>query len=92
LLRYAARFGVGRSPKVVVENALCLSHLIQLVSKSNEMRIGVYGAKQANHDSRIFAPHFFAFGGVLETARGLRAVVSGSFELAAAGGGFTIRT
>jgi hypothetical protein len=56
------------------------------------MLIGVYSAKQANRDSRIFAPHFFAFGGVLETARWLRAVISGSFELDAAEKGFTTRT
>ncbi len=54
------------------------------------MLIGVYGAKQANPDSRIFAPHFFAFGGVLETARWLRAVVDGSFELNSAERGFSI--
>jgi methylenetetrahydrofolate reductase (NADPH) len=92
LLRYAVQCGVGASLKAVAGNALCLGRLPYLVSKSDEMLIGVYRAKQGNHDSRIFAPHFFAFGGVLETARWLRAVVSGSFELAAAGGGFTIRT
>jgi hypothetical protein len=53
----------------------------------NERLLGAYAAKQATHDSRIFAPHFFAFGGVLE-ARWLRAVTVGSFELNEARTGF----
>jgi hypothetical protein len=56
------------------------------------MLLGVYRAKQANPDSRIFAPHFFAFGGVLETGRWLRAVIEGSFGLDQAERGFSINT
>jgi methylenetetrahydrofolate reductase (NADPH) len=92
LLKYAAHCGVGASLKAVAGNAMSLGRLPHLVSKSDEMLVGVYRAKQANRDSRIFAPHFFAFGGVLETARWLRAVISGSFELDAAERGFTTRT
>jgi methylenetetrahydrofolate reductase (NADPH) len=92
LLKYAAHCGVGASLKAVAGNALSLGRLPHLVSKADEMLLGVYRAKQGNRDSRIFAPHFFAFGGVLETARWLRAVVSGSFELDAAERGFSIRT
>ena len=90
LLKYAAHCGVGASLRAVAGNALSLGRLPHLVTKSDEMLIGVYGAKQANPDSRIFAPHFFAFGGVLETARWLRAVVDGSFELNSAERGFSI--
>jgi methylenetetrahydrofolate reductase (NADH) len=89
LLKYAAHCGVGASLRAVAGNTLSLGRLPHLVTKSDEMLIGVYRAKQANPDSRIFAPHFFAFGGVLETARWLRAVVDGSFELDAAERGFS---
>jgi methylenetetrahydrofolate reductase (NADPH) len=92
LLKYAAHCGVGASLKAVSGNASSLGRLPHLVSKADEMLVGVYRAKQADRDSRIFAPHFFAFGGVLETARWLRAVISGSFELDSAERGFTIRT
>jgi methylenetetrahydrofolate reductase (NADPH) len=92
LLRYAAHCGVGASLRAVAANALSLGRLPHLVTKSDEMLMGVYRAKQARRDSRIFAPHFFAFGGVLETARWLRAVIEGSFELDAAERGFSIRT
>jgi len=92
LLKYAARCGVGASLKAVAGNALSLGRLPHLVTRSDEMLVGVFRAKQARPDSRIFAPHFFAFGGVLETARWLRAVMEGSFELDSAERGFVIRT
>jgi methylenetetrahydrofolate reductase (NADPH) len=92
LLKYAAHCGVGASLKAVSGNALSLGRLPHLVTRADEMLIGVYTAKQANRDSRIFAPHFFAFGGVLETGRWLRAVIEGSFELDAAERGFTVKT
>jgi methylenetetrahydrofolate reductase (NADPH) len=91
LLKYAAHCGVGASLRAVAGNSLSLGRLPHLVTKSDEMLIGVYRAKQVNPDSRIFAPHFFAFGGVLETARWLRAVIEGSFELDTAERGFSIR-
>ena len=92
LLKYAAHCGVGASLKAVAGNALSLGRLPHLVTRSDEMLVGVYRAKQATPDSRIFAPHFFAFGGVLETARWLRAVIEGSFELDSAERGFSIST
>jgi hypothetical protein len=55
------------------------------------MVLGVLRAKQQNPVSRIFAPHFFAFGGAVETARWLRAVIEGAFELDTAQRGFTIK-
>ena len=91
LLKYAAHCGVGASLRAVAGNALSLGRLPHLVTQSDEMLIGVYRAKQGRPDSRIFAPHFFAFGGVLETARWLRAVIEGSFELDPAERGFSIK-
>jgi methylenetetrahydrofolate reductase (NADPH) len=92
LLKYAAFCGVGASLKAVAGNALSFSRLPHLVTRSDEMLVGVHRAKQGNPDSRIFAPHFFAFGGVLEKARWLRAVIEGHFELDAAERGFSIKT
>jgi methylenetetrahydrofolate reductase (NADPH) len=92
LLKYAVHCGVGASLKAVSGNPLSFSRLPHLVTKADEMLIGVLRAKQANPVSRIFAPHFFAFGGVLETARWLRAVIAGSFRLNSAQRGFSINT
>ena len=90
LLKYAAFCGVGASLKAVAGNSLSVRKLTHFVTRSDEMVLGVYRAKQANPDSRIFAPHFFAFGGVLETALWLNAVIEGRFELDAATRGFSI--
>ena len=90
LLKYAMHCGVGASLKAVSGNPMSFSRLPHLVTKADEMLIGVFRAKQGNPVSRIFAPHFFAFGGVLETARWLRAVIDGSFELDSAERGFSI--
>ena len=90
LLKYAVHCGVGASLKAVSGNPLSFSRLPHLVTKADEMLLGVLRAKQVNPDSAIFAPHFFAFGGVLETARWLRKVIEGSFELDSAERGFSI--
>jgi methylenetetrahydrofolate reductase (NADH) len=88
LLKYAMQCGVGASLQALSGKALNIGRLPQLVTRVDERVLAVHAAKQASHDSRIFAPHFFAFGGVLETARWLRAVTAGSFELNEAGTGF----
>ena len=90
LIRYAMQCGVGASLQAVTGNALTIGRLPHLVTKVDEMLLGVHAAKQVTPDSRIFAPHFFAFGGILETARWLRAVTDGSFELNEAGTGFSV--
>jgi methylenetetrahydrofolate reductase (NADPH) len=89
LLKYAVQCGVGDSLKAVSQNPMTVSRLPHLATRADEMLLGVLRAKQLNPVSRIFAPHFFAFGGVLETARWLRAVADGSFELDPAHEGFS---
>lgn len=91
LVRYAMHCGVGASLKAVSGNPLSFSRLPHLATKSDQMVLGVLRAKQQNPVSRIFAPHFFAFGGAVETARWLRAVIEGAFELDTAQRGFTIK-
>jgi methylenetetrahydrofolate reductase (NADPH) len=90
LLKYAVHCGVGASLKAVSGNPMSFSRLPHLATRADQMLLGVLRAKQENPDSRIFAPHFFAFGGVLETARWLRAVIEGSFALDPAQRGFSI--
>jgi methylenetetrahydrofolate reductase (NADPH) len=90
LIRYAVHCGVGASLKAVSGNPVSFGRLPHLATRADEMLLGVLRAKQLNPVSRIFAPHFFAFGGVLETARWLRAVIDGLFELDAAERGFFI--
>jgi len=41
--------------------------------------------------AQIAAPHFFAFGGALETARWMQKVAAGAFDIDAKAGRFVIR-
>ena len=90
LLRFAMHCGVGASLKAVSGNPASLGRLPHLATRADQMLLGVLRAKQENPVSRIFAPHFFAFGGVVETARWLRAIVEGTFELDPTARGFSI--
>jgi methylenetetrahydrofolate reductase (NADPH) len=90
LMKYAMVCGVGASLKAVSANAERLGNLPQFATKADEMLMGVFRGRRQNPGSRILAPHFFAFGGVIETARWLKAVVDGNFDLDANEGGFSI--
>jgi methylenetetrahydrofolate reductase (NADPH) len=90
LMKYAMVCGVGASLKAVSANSERLGALPHLATKADEMLLGVFRGRRHNPNSRILAPHFFAFGGVLETARWLRSVVDGAFELDANEGGFSV--
>jgi hypothetical protein len=41
--------------------------------------------------AQITAPHFFAFGGALETARWMRKIAAGAFDIDAAAAQFRLR-
>ncbi len=92
LLKYAVNCGVGASLKAVAGNAGFLGKLPHLATQADQMLLGALRRRQENAESRIFAPHFFAFGGVLETARWLRAITEGAFELSADERGFSVDT
>jgi hypothetical protein len=40
--------------------------------------------------AQVIAPHFFAFGGALETARWMRKIAAGAFDIDAAAGQFKL--
>ena len=46
--------------------------------------------RAVNPGSRLVKPHFFAFGGVLKTARWVNAVAAGRFTLNAEANGFRV--
>ena len=54
------------------------------------MVIGLVRACLNEGSTRIIHPHFYAFGGVMATARWLRGLVDGAFDLDADGSKFTV--
>lgn len=91
LIRYAKVCGVGASLQALLTNANTLKLMRNLKSSAEEMLLAVAGAREGKLAARLVQPHFFAFGGVLQTARWLQAIRDGAFELDADGDTLTVR-
>jgi hypothetical protein len=52
--------------------------------------MGLVRGGAAQGSSRIVQPHFYAFGGVSATARWIRAVIDGNFDIKPDGGRFVM--
>lgn len=81
LLRFAALCGIGNSMRALKARPQAITRL--LVETGPELVV----RELAQHSGPpIAGPHFFCFGGLVRTARWLRAVRDGRFELAEDGG------
>ena len=68
-----------------------LTHLARVTSTPEEMLVGLVRGGGVPDLAAIVKPHFFSFGGSLETARWLRSVIEGAFELNEECSRFTVR-
>lgn len=80
LLRYAFRCGVSASMRMLVSKASTMSEQIRLTSM-DELILAFARYRLSHPDSRIARAHFFAFGSAERTARWLKTVLSGGFEI-----------
>ena len=55
------------------------------------MLIELIKGRAGQESTRLAHPHFYAFGGVMATARWLRGVVDGTFELDRSGEKFAVK-
>ncbi|HTB86436.1 MAG TPA: methylenetetrahydrofolate reductase [Steroidobacteraceae bacterium] len=78
LIKFAMRCGIGASLRTVVRNLSGLSGIAELATtpEKHVMRL-----MQLPSSTRVVAPHFFCFGGVLEAAEWIHQVVSGRFAI-----------
>jgi methylenetetrahydrofolate reductase (NADPH) len=90
LIKYAVACGVGASLSSVMKNMTAMAKLARLATTPDEMLTGLVRGGAAQGSSRIVQPHFFAFGGVSATARWIRAVIEGRFEVNPDGGPFVM--
>jgi methylenetetrahydrofolate reductase (NADPH) len=81
LIKFAMQCGVGASMHSLVKNMSAMANLARLATSPDEMLVGLVRGRAAYAGSRLVHPHFYSFGGAVATARWLRAVVDGSFEL-----------
>ena len=90
LIKYAMACGVGASLNSVMRNMTAMTRLARLATTPDEMLMGLVRGGAAQGSSRIVQPHFYAFGGVSATARWIRAVIDGNFQVKPDGGRFVM--
>ena len=90
LIKYAMVCGVGASLNSVMKNMTAMAKLARLATTPDEMLMGLVRGGAAQGSSRIVQPHFYAFGGVSATARWIRAVIDGNFDIKPDGGKFVM--
>jgi len=76
LIKFAMRCGIGASLRTVMRNLSAVSGMAELAitPEQHVMRL-----MQLSSSTRVVAPHFFCFGGAIETAHWINRVVSGKF-------------
>ena len=89
LIRYAMQCGVGASLRGVLRGMGAMRNVAGLATSPEQMLTSI--ARHAStRPSHIVGVHFYSFGGALETARWLRAVADGGFEVDAQADAFTL--
>ena len=78
LIKFAMRCGIGASLRTVMRNLSAVSGIAELATTPEQH---VMRLMQLPRSTRVLAPHFFCFGGALETARWISQVVSGHFAI-----------
>jgi methylenetetrahydrofolate reductase (NADPH) len=90
LIKFAMACGVGASLNCLMKNMSAMANLARLATTPDEMLAALVRGKAAHSGSRLVQPHFYSFGGVAATARWMRAVVDGNFEVKPDGGKFVM--
>ncbi|HEY0803333.1 MAG TPA: methylenetetrahydrofolate reductase [Steroidobacteraceae bacterium] len=83
LIKFAIRCGIGASLRTIIRNMSGVSGVAELATTAEQH---VMHLMQLPRSTRVVAPHFFCFGGALETARWINQIVSGRFIIDAAEG------
>ena len=90
LIKFAVQCGIGASFGSLMKNMSALGGLTGFAGTPEQMLTGLVRARAALESTHIVQPHLYAFGGVMATARWLRAVIDGRFELDADGTKFAV--
>lgn len=84
-IKYAMACGVGASLRGMLRNMNAMRNVAGLAPTPAEMLVGLVRGGAAGPGTQLVHPHFFSLGGSVATARWLRAVIDGNFELDAEG-------
>ena len=85
LIRFAMECGIKASLHSLMNNTSAMTGLVRVAATPDEMLIALMRGREASATAAaaIVAPHFFCFGGSVETAQWLRSVIDGAFTLSA---------
>ena len=87
LLHFAIQCGIGASMRVLMRNLSSAAHSSGLATTPDQHLLSLLGVPVS---AQIVAPHFFAFGGALETARWMQKIAAGHFDINAKAGQFKV--
>lgn len=86
LIRFAMLCGIGASLNALMTNLSAINSAKHIVTSANEMLVQIVREREGALARRIVQPHFFSFGGVLQTVRWLEAIRAGHFDIEAGSG------
>jgi methylenetetrahydrofolate reductase (NADPH) len=89
LAKFAMLCGVGASMRMLTSRTSAMANLLS-TQAPDEMVTYLARHRAAHPDSRLKKVHFFAFGGVVKTARWANAVLAGRFVLNSQATGFRV--
>jgi methylenetetrahydrofolate reductase (NADPH) len=81
LIKYAMLCGIGASLNALMNNLSALSSARHLVTSASEVLLQLVRAREDALAERFVQPHFFSFGGVMQTVNWLEAIRGGNFEV-----------
>ncbi|MGH8196819.1 MAG: methylenetetrahydrofolate reductase [Steroidobacteraceae bacterium] len=81
LIKYAMLCGIGASLNALMTNLSAISSVKHLVTSADETLLQIVRELDGAFARRIVQPHFFSFGGVLQTVQWLQAIRTGRFEI-----------
>src|SRR5579875_148766 len=90
LIKYAMMCGIGASLGKLGTGLGLVGRVAGLATSPDEMLIALVQGRAAQESTRLVHPHVYAFGGVMSTARWLRSVIDGTFELDRSGEKFSV--
>jgi methylenetetrahydrofolate reductase (NADPH) len=89
LAKFAMLCGVGASMRMLTSRTSAMANLLS-TQAPDEMVTALARHRGGNPQSRFERVHFFAFGGVVKTAKWANAVISGRFVLNNQATGFRV--
>jgi methylenetetrahydrofolate reductase (NADPH) len=87
LLHFAIQCGVGASLRGLMHTVGAAARARELATTPDQHLLSLVRTPVA---AQVVAPHFFAFGGALETARWMQLICAGKFEIDARAARFTM--